>query len=323
MGCPHRLPRLSPWDGRCAPTGVVLVGRKGGLADEVSAGIRSTAPIIAELERPTRPFVPGSATPGSGSLAGSVVVVLTEPSLPAIATTRLHRHRLRALTAGYTSLVSGARDLGAERLVVCSSAFLYPDDGGQPLHPSTSSELRAETVAPHAAEQAARFFTALGGRSVVLRLGWVFGEHDPIAGRVVAAARKGWQLIDGRPGAWVASIASVDAAAAIRIAMTAPPGTYNISDGRPVTQAAINAVLQKATGSTLHPLFDARWGESGVLFGSSRLLADTGFSDVTGWRPTSSDLRRFLFDAVRRPRRADADLPGTAADQRARDGRGG
>jgi hypothetical protein len=31
------------------------------------------------------------------------------------------------------------------------------------------------------------------------------------------------------------------------------------------------------------------------------LLADIGFGDVTGWQPISSDLRRFLFEAVRRP----------------------
>lgn len=184
--------------------------------------------------------------------------------------------------------------------MVCSTAFLYSDDGGQPLVSSSPVEPGAETVAAHAAEAAARVFTSLGGRSVILRLGWVFGDHDPMTAKVVSVAQKGWQLIDGQPTSWVAAIASADAATAIHAATDAPPGTYNISDGRPVTQGAINAILEEATGTVLHPLCDDSWGEIGTLFGASRFLTDAHFGQLTGWQPTGTDLRHDLFQRVRR-----------------------
>jgi nucleoside-diphosphate-sugar epimerase len=195
----------------------------------------------------------------------------------------------------YGSLARAARDLGADRLVVCSSAFLYADDGGRPLLASSPVVPGAETVGAHAAEEAARLFTSLGGCSVVLRLGWVFGDCDPMTAKVVSAAQKGWQLIEGRPSSWVAAIASTDAARAIHAALVMPPGTYNVSNGQPVTQGAINAVLEQATGKVLHPLYDASWGESGTLFGASRLLADHRFGELTGWLPTGTDLCHHLL----------------------------
>jgi hypothetical protein len=71
-------------------------------------------------------------------------------------------------------------------------------------------------------------------------------------------------------------------------ALTIPPGTYNVTDGYPCTQATLNARLAAAAGTALGPLGDPRWGHRGILFGHSRRITDTTFSDLTGWQPQVS-----------------------------------
>jgi nucleoside-diphosphate-sugar epimerase len=78
-------------------------------------------------------------------------------------------------------------------------------------------------------------------------------------------------------------IAEPDAARAVLPALTLPPGTYNVTDGCPVTQATLNARLAAALGKNLHPLDDPYWGRRGVLFGHSRRITDGRFHDLVGW----------------------------------------
>jgi hypothetical protein len=301
---PHESRAVSPEATDATPNGVVLVGGNRGLREEAASHLGTAARVITQVDHANQlTDVIGTRTP-LRTLAGTAVVLITEPFLPGFATRLQRRRRTYSLLEEYCSLATAAHDLGADRLVVCSSAFLYADDGGRPLLVSSPIDLGAETVGAHAAEEAGRLFTSLGGCSVILRLGWVFGDHDPMTAKVVSAAQKGWQLIEGRPSSWVAAIASTDAARAIHAAFTAPPGTYNVSDGRPVTQGAIHAVLEQARGTVLHPLYDASWGESGTLFGASHLVADDHFGEVTGWQPTGTDLCHYLFMRVRQRNRS-------------------
>jgi nucleoside-diphosphate-sugar epimerase len=192
------------------------------------------------------------------------------------------------MTAGYR---------GAIRLIVISTVFLYGSDGGLILDPGSPIQEAAETARAADAERAARLFASLGGESVILRLGWAYGREDGITSRVLAAARRGWQLIDGEPGAWLAMIAETDAADAVLPALALPAGTYNLTDGCPVTQAAVNARLGAAAGRSLHPLNDPRWGE-GILFGPSRRIIDHTFGDLTGWHPRTSPAAESLADLL-------------------------
>jgi hypothetical protein len=47
----------------------------------------------------------------------------------------------------------------------------------------------------------------------------------------------------------------------------------------------LNARLESALGQPLHGLHDPGWGCDGILFGSSRRIADWTFADASGWRP--------------------------------------
>lgn len=290
------MPTSSPSNTR---RGVVLVGRPGQLRDEAVSHFQAVGALTAqadEVDDLTK------ALGGQGrhrSSGGAAVVIVTEPCLPGLLTAFQYRWRARRLARRYAALARAVRDQGAEQLIVCSTAFLYGDDNGTSLSPLSPVEPRAETVVAAAAEKAARLFSALGGHAVVLRFGWVFGLHDPITTRALSTARKGWQLIQGRPGAWVSSINAASAVNAIDAATAAPPGTYNVSDGRPVTQAALNAALQDEAGTRLHPLYDPGWGQDSTLFGASRHLADGTFSRLTGWHPVGPDLLAHLSGRLR------------------------
>jgi nucleoside-diphosphate-sugar epimerase len=215
-------------------------------------------------------------------------VFVTDPRPPGLATRLSHRFRAAALATGFEQAAETARRHGAARAIVLSSAFIYADDCGLPLDPTSPTLTAAETVPAAAAEQAASRFTSLGGESVVLRLGWACGAAEAITDRVLSAAWRGWRLIDGDPDAWLALITEGDAAEAVLPALAVPPGVYNVTDGAPITQGLLSALLETASGKTLHRFHDPSWGREGILFGLSRRITDTTFSDLTGWRPRAS-----------------------------------
>jgi 2-alkyl-3-oxoalkanoate reductase len=255
---------------------VVLIGAPGSLRAAVTRKLRTRTALLACLDTPGH--LPHVLSPPSDALAGATVVFLTVPGRPGLP------RRARARAAGFEEAARIARRRGAARALVISTAFLYGGDRGWFLDCGSPIQEAAETAPAAAAERAARLFARLGGDSVVVRLGWTYGSGDGISSQVLAAARRGWRLIDGEPGAWLAMIAETDAADAVLPALTVPAGIYNVTDGCPVTQATLNARLAAAAGRSLHPLDDPRWG-GGILFGTSRRILDGRFGELTGWRP--------------------------------------
>jgi hypothetical protein len=265
---------------------VVLIGAPSPLRSAVARELQAASTLLACLDTPAC-LSSLILTSGNG-LAGATVVFVTLPRLPGLAARLRHRYRDPALAAGFEQAVTTARHHGAARVVVLSTAFRYDDDRGLTLHPGSPTLAAAETAPAAAAERAAALFTSLGGDSVVLRLGWTCSRGEAITRRVLSAARRGWRLIDADPGAWVALIAEPDAARAVRPALTIPPGTYNVTDGLPVTQGMLSARLEAALGRPLHSLDELGWGPDGILFGLSRRIADRTFGDLTGWQPQAA-----------------------------------
>jgi len=265
---------------------VVLIGAPSPLRSAVAQQLSASNGLLACLDTPARLCSP--AVTSANGLAGATVVFVTLPRLPGLAARLRYRYRDPALAAGFEQAVTTARHHRAARVVVLSTAFRYDDDDGLTLHPGSPTLEAAETAPAAAAERAARLFTSLGGDSVVLRLGWTIGPEERITRRVLSAARRGWRLIDADPSAWVAMIAETDAARAVRPALTVPPGTYNVTDGHPVTQGMLNARLETALGRPLHSLDELGWGADGILFGPSRRIADRTFDDLTGWQPQAA-----------------------------------
>lgn len=287
--------------GASAPR-VVLVGAPSPLRAAVERQLAAAAALAACLDRPDRlaAQLPAPAG-GESSLSGATVVLVTVPRPPGLGIRLRHRLRAGALAAAFVQAVTTARKHGAVRVVVLSTVFRYDDDRGLPLQPGSPVRTAAETGPAAAAEQAARLFTSLGGDSVVLRLGWPCSPREAITRPVASATRRGWRLIDGDPAAWIAMIAELDAARAVLPALTVPPGTYNVTDGLPVTQGTLNTRLEAAQGRPLHPLDDPKWGCHGTLFGHSRKITDRTFSDLTGWRPHRVPAAATLIGMLARP----------------------
>lgn len=266
---------------------VVLIGEPTPLRAAVAQRLHTAAALLACLDTPARlaPALSSVASSGGAWLSGPTVVFVTVPRPPGLAARLRHRFRTTALAGDFEHAAMDARERGAARLVMLSTVFRYDDDRGVPLQPGSPTLTAAETAPAAAAEQAARLFTSLGGNAVVLRLGWTCGREEAITRQVVSAARRGWRLIDGDPAAWIAMVAETDAARAVLPALTVPPGTYNVTDGAPVTQGMLNARLETTLGRDLHTLDDPGWGYDGTLFGPSRKITDATFADLTGWRP--------------------------------------
>jgi hypothetical protein len=272
----------------------VLVGEPSPLRSAVAQQLQASTALLACLDSPDHLNSP-AATSANG-LAGAAVVFVTLPRLPGLADRLRHRYRGRALAAGFEQAVTTARHLGAARVVALSTAFRYDDDRGLLLQPCSPTLDSAEIASAAAAERAAAVFTSLGGDSVVLRLGWTYSREEAITGRVLAAARRGWRIIDAERDAWVAMIAEPDAARAVLPALTVPPGIYNVTDGFPVTQGVLNARLEAALGRPLHSLDELGWGADGILFGPSRRITDRTFGDLTGWQPRAAPAAESLAD---------------------------
>lgn len=223
-----------------------------------------------------RPVPPGSDAP--------VLVIASELALPAgWLLSRYRRWRAARRRDQLMAAARLARERGAVRLVALSSALLC----GRPSGP-WPGDAPPEAAQALAAEAAAQAFAGLGGTAVVLRLGWTYGDTDRHTRQILAAAARGWLLLDGPPGARVPAVEISDAASAAVAALTAPAGLYYVTDGCPRAQRELADAIAAAAGRELHPLNDGAGGH-GQLFGSSLPADDAEFWTVTGWRPRFPD----------------------------------
>ena len=210
-----------------AATRVVLIGAPSPLRAAVAHQVRTSHAPVACLDAPGQlaPAVSSGAIGAGRGLTGATVVFVTVPRPPGLPSRLRHRFGALAVTAGFEQDAITARQHGVTRVVVLSTVFCSGDDRGRGLDPGSPALAAAETAPAVAAEQAALTFTSLGGDSVVLRLGWTWSPEEAITRRVMSAAKRGWRLIDGDPGAWVAMIAEPDAARAVLPAITIRPGS--------------------------------------------------------------------------------------------------
>lgn len=213
----------------------------------------------------------GSSTPAAaaadpgGALSGSVSPVLTA--------------------------LESARDAGVGRVIVASSGGTVYGEGAPtptpedaPLRPSSLHGVNSLTV-----EAFAGFYRREAGMEVsVLRFSNVYGPGaEPRRGQGVIAA---WcrALALGRPAVLIGPetarrdfVFATDAAEAVRLALTAPPGTYNVGGGETVSLGALLEHLRRATGR--EPVVERRPGRGVDVpvthLDTKRLRA------ATGWEP--------------------------------------
>jgi hypothetical protein len=218
-----------------------------------------------------------------------VLVVAGELALPAgWLVSRCRRWRAAWRRDQFVAVARLARERGVTRLVALSSALVSGRSSGPGSGRLRRGDVPPEIAQALAAEAAAESFAGLGGAAVVLRLGWTYGETDRLTRQILAAAARGWLLLDGPPEARVPTVEISDAARAAAAALTAPAGTYYVTDGSPRALRELACAIAAAAGRELHPLDDGAWGH-GQLFRYSRPADGAEFQAVTGWRPRFPD----------------------------------
>jgi nucleoside-diphosphate-sugar epimerase len=120
-----------------------------------------------------------------------------------------------------------------------------------------------------------------GGDTVVLRFGVFIGPGSESALATLEAARGGASLAPGPPGAYRPTVWLDDAADAIAAALAVSPGTYNVADTDPATNAEMDAALAAAAGvEALRP----QPPQAGPLARSLR-ISNRRLREASGWTP--------------------------------------
>ena len=200
----------------------------------------------------------------------------------------------RIRSEGSRNLVDGALAAGAARYVQESIAFLYRDGGERWLDESAPIDPVANLRSATMAEANAARFSASGGTGVILRFAAFYGPDSDATLDMIRLARRRIALGAG-PDAYMSSITTDDAAAAVVSSLAAPAGLYNVGDDEPVTRRDFFAALAGALGvgpSRIAPAGLARLGGSkaSVLVRSQR-VSNGAFVEATGWKPAQRSVR--------------------------------
>jgi nucleoside-diphosphate-sugar epimerase len=186
-------------------------------------------------------------------------------------------NRLR--TEASAAIARAARAAGVGRLVQESIAFVYADGGDAWLDEDAPIAGGGVTTSALTAERNAR--ELFGGETVVLRFGLFIGPESGSARATLEAARDGASVAPGRPEAYRPTIWLDDAATAIAAALRVSPGTYNVADADPPTNAEIDVALAGAVGvEALRP----RTPQDGPMARSQRVSSHR-LREASGWAP--------------------------------------
>jgi nucleoside-diphosphate-sugar epimerase len=199
---------------------------------------------------------------------------------------------------GSANLVLAARRGGATRFVQESIAFTYPDHGHEWIDESAPLATAGVTDSVPVAESNARSFAdgpdAAGRVAVVLRFGLFYGPGSAHTEMLVGLARRRVGPTFGPRTSWVASLHLDDAAAAVVAALTAPGGTYNVTDD-PVTWEDLAEALGQAVGSPPWLRFPGRmaslFGDRAGTMHRSQRVSSQRFRQATGWAPRYPSVR--------------------------------
>jgi len=203
---------------------------------------------------------------------------------------RRRRRRVRALEALRDAVIA----TGIERWVQRSSTAVYADGGAtwlteaSPVAPSPAVETALR------AEEAVAEFAAAGGDGVVLRMGALYGPDEQATANLVLTARRGWDPLVGPGYAYRSLVTTADAAAAVRAALVAPPGIYDVVDGDPLTVCELSHVLSVGVATELHPLGALLSRPDSEIANRSHRVAGGRLRATTGWAPMTPSAREGL-----------------------------
>jgi nucleoside-diphosphate-sugar epimerase len=203
--------------------------------------------------------------------------------------------RLRARTTPL--LVEAARENGVGTIVAESVTFMYPDGGDGWIDESTPwPDPHPQWASTYQLEDAVRAFSADGGRGIVLRFGLFYGPEARSVDEALRLAKARIAMLSGRGDAFLSSIHTDDAAAAVAAALDAPGGVYNVVDDEPVTRREyVDAFagafglkrLRLAPGAAMR----AAGGKAAEILLRSQRVTNAAFRGSTTWSPRHASVR--------------------------------
>ena len=129
----------------------------------------------------------------------------------------------------------------------------------------------------------------------MLRFASFYGPDAFQSRSMIAAVRKGFAPLPGRPDAFFSSISHDDAATAVVAALGLPAGAYNVTDDEPLRRREMANVLAASIGvAPPRPL--PGWltklaGPIGELMVRSQRMSNRKLRGASGWAPRWPSLR--------------------------------
>lgn len=227
------------------------------------------------------------------AMAGTDTVIHYATSIPpqtAMTKRRSWETNDRLRSEASRSLVDAAIAAGVERFVQQSITFFYADGGDEWLDESSPIAPQWEVLesALVAEENVDRFRNA-GGTGVTLRLSRLYGPGRASSDYIASVANRKLPIV-GAGTNFISSLHTRDAATATVAALSAPDGTYNVSDDEPQRSADHMKILAErleAPRPRRVPVWLARMvsGPAVALLTTSQRISNAGFKQATGWRP--------------------------------------
>jgi 2-alkyl-3-oxoalkanoate reductase len=189
-----------------------------------------------------------------------------------------------------SNLVDAAIASGVERFVQQSITFTYADGGSDWI--DEESPIRPVWDVLDSALDAERHvdrFRASGGIGVVLRLARVYGPGRASAEYIESIEKRKLPMV-GTGLNFVSSLHTHDAGLAVATALTAPDGTYNVTDDEPQPSRAILEAIASELG-VRSPRRIPAWvsnvavGKATKLLTVSHRVSNHHLKQATGWRP--------------------------------------
>jgi nucleoside-diphosphate-sugar epimerase len=204
----------------------------------------------------------------------------------------------RIRTEGSRNLADAAAGAGVERFVQESVAFLYANAGSEWIFEDHLVRPNVITASAAEAENQAQRLAESGCATVVLRFGAFYGPDSSHTITALRMARLGVGTTPGNRDAYLSSISTDDAAAAVMSALEAPSGTYNVVDDEPVTRAMFDLTLARAVGRerlrAMPGLIVRMLGDKLDHVKRSQRVSNRALREKTPWAPQYRSVREGL-----------------------------
>lgn len=233
------------------------------------------------------------------AVAGHDIVINVATSIPSGAKLLLpgaFNENIRIRREASQNLASAAIATRAKRFIQESFAPVYPDCGDDWIDESVSIQPSSYVESVRDAESAAEEFTKSGGSGVVLRFSMLYGPDSALTLDMVRYVKRGLAPIFGGGNAYMSSLWTDDAAAAVFSALSVPAGIYNVTDDVPMRRREAFDLLAADLG-VKSPRMLPRWvtrfaGSVGDTLGRSQKISNARFRQAANWVPRVPSLRQ-------------------------------